>query len=595
MPRTMPVHPSTVLPAYADALVRSRRVAIVGDSSLGLGELFVERGARSVHVFDPDPSRTAEATARLAAAPSGNPRPQVSTFVEDLGVRQGAFDVVVIPDLSEMDGKAELLQRVKRLLPPQGLAIIAAPNPEAERWLLPPGDAVEEAPSYYELYDLVAAEFAEVKMLGQAPFVGYALVDFAAEEPDVSIDTSGLAEPEVPEWYVAIASERPIQLNEFALVEVSLADVANATAQREPQEPLTLPVAPPKQPRGVTPLGHSPERDVAIAEAQARIAVLVAENERLAAEAKRVAIEDRAREKSHDTLAMHAAELDAALTQAKARLQEMEQLAGESHARAERLGFQVRDLDGELMRERDRGGRLAKELDEEVKARSRLESEAVTMRFGADVPLAELEAARMQARDTEHKLAHEVEAHAKTREALDAALDELRKRPDPRAAEATHAREVDALEEALRERGHAVTRLTADVREAERIGRELLRENEALRANRNDRGRSENGGNGGGEPGKKARAAESAAPSIDAERAARAEADLSAASWRIAQLEREIAARSATETPPDARTRDLERALVSAQAEIAALRSAGSGPAVLPVEADVVAGPSAST
>jgi SAM-dependent methyltransferase len=582
-----------VLPAYADALVRSRRVAIVGDSSLGLGELFIERGARSVHVFDPDPSRTAEATARLAAAPSGSARPQVSTFVEDLGVRQGAFDIVVIPDLSEMHGKAELLQRVKRLLPPQGLAIVAAPNPEAERWLLPPGDAVEEAPSYYELYDLVAAEFAEVKMLGQAPFVGYALVDFAAEEPDVSIDTSGLAEPETPEWYVAIASERPIQLNEFALVEVSLADVANATPRFEPQEPLTLPVAPPK-PRGVAPLGHSPEREVAIAEAQTRIAMLVTENERLAAEAKRVAIEDRAREKSHDTLAMHAAELDAALTQAKARLQEMEQLAGESHARAERLGFQVRDLDGELMRERDRGGRLAKELDEEVKARSRLESEAVTMRFGADIPLAELESAKNQTRDAEHKLAHEVEAHAKTREALDAALDELRKRPDARAMEATQAREVERLEEALRERGHAVTRLIADVREAERIGRELLRENEALRTTRTDKGRPENGGNGGGDAGKKARPAEPA-PSIDAERAARAEADLSAASWRIAQLEREIAARSATETSPDTRTRDLERALVSAQAEIAALRSAGGGPAVLPVEAEVVAGPSAST
>jgi hypothetical protein len=217
------------------------------------------------------------------------------------------------------------------------------------------------------------------------------------------------------------------------------------------------------------------------------------------------------------------------------------------------------------------------------------------MRFGADIPLAELETAKNQARDSEHKLAHEVESHAKTREALDAALDELRKRPDARAMEATHAREVERLEDALRERGHAVTRLTTDVREAERIGRELLRENEALRAIGTDRGRSGNGGNGGGETSKKARPAEPPAPGIDAERAARAEADLSAASWRIAQLEREIAARSATETSPDARTRDLERALVSAQAEIAALRSTAGGPAVLPVEADLVTGPSAST
>ncbi|NUO50013.1 MAG: hypothetical protein HOV80_14250 [Polyangiaceae bacterium] len=51
-----------------------------------------------------------------------------------------------------------------------------------------------------------------------------------------------------------------------------------------------------------------------------------------------------------------------------------------------------------------------------------------------------------------------------------------------------------------------------------------------------------------------------------------------AASWRISQLEREVAERKAAESAePGGRERDLERALVIAQREIAELR--GGGPA----------------
>jgi hypothetical protein len=62
-----------------------------------------------------------------------------------------------------------------------------------------------------------------------------------------------------------------------------------------------------------------------------------------------------------------------------------------------------------------------------------------------------------------------------------------------------------------------------------------------------------------------------------ADRAARTEADLVAASWRITQLERELArAGSAQTADATARERELELALVAAQREIADLRVAGS-------------------
>ncbi len=354
-PGATALHPSTVLPAYADTLFRARRVAILGDALLGLGELFAERGARSVHVFDPDPARAAEATAKGASRGSAlSVRPQYSVLSDDLGIRAGAFDVAVVPDLSALRSLPGILREVKRLLTPSGVAFLCAPNPDAERWLLPPSPAASDALGYYDVYDLVAASFTEVRMLGQAPFVGYALVDFGADDPEVSIDTSALAEPEVPEWYVAVASDRPLELGDFTLVEIPLSEVARMAA---PTEPRTIPIR-----------AGSEARDLALAEAETRIAMLVAENERLASAAKQTAIDAATRDRSHTALSMRLGELENEAADARARFSEMEQLAGEAHARAERLGHQVRDLDEELVRERERAGRLAKKLDDDEKA-----------------------------------------------------------------------------------------------------------------------------------------------------------------------------------------------------------------------------------
>src|SRR5262245_29473990 len=96
------LHPSIVLGSYLEALVRGRRVAILGDATSGLGEELSERGARLVHAYDPSPARAAEGLSRVAAEGSGTERPGRSAahpvtyalFAEDLGVRDGAFEVV---------------------------------------------------------------------------------------------------------------------------------------------------------------------------------------------------------------------------------------------------------------------------------------------------------------------------------------------------------------------------------------------------------------------------------------------------------------------------------------------------------------------
>src|SRR5690349_2710904 len=125
-PTGIELHPSIVLAAYIESLVRGRRVAILGDATIGLAASLGDRGARLVHAYDPDAARVAEALARRGAE-----RPQAvsyAVFEGDLGVRDGAFDVVVIPDLSLFSDPADVLRRARRLISPSGAAVVVSPN-----------------------------------------------------------------------------------------------------------------------------------------------------------------------------------------------------------------------------------------------------------------------------------------------------------------------------------------------------------------------------------------------------------------------------------------------------------------------------------
>ncbi|MBL8739532.1 MAG: hypothetical protein JNK04_00515, partial [Myxococcales bacterium] len=173
-------------------------------------------------------------------------------------------------------------------------------------------------------------------------------------------------------------------------------------------------------------------------------------------------------------------------------------------------------------------------------------------------------------------------AEARAREAAEE-LAALRASPSP-SPEALAAQEtlrtqalaleeeVRRLEESLRERGRDIAKLTRDLRQTERVGRELLFELELTKSTA--AGGGGGGGNGGGlSPEQKSEL--DAELRASAERLARTEADLYAAGWQIARLERELA-----EAKPEAgRERDpahdLSVALAAAQREIASLRLSG--------------------
>ena len=343
----LPLHPATTLVPWLEDLVHGRRVAVLGDTTIGLVESLVDRGARLVHGYDPDASRAVEAAARGGRVSA--PRPVFAALSDDLGIRDGAFDVVVVPDLADLADAADAVRRIRRMLSPTGVAIIASRNPDAPRWLVRAGAVVQSGPSYYDLYDLVSLQFPEVKMLGQAPFVGYAIVDFSADEPEVTVDATLLDEPESPEWYVVVASERRHEVESYALVELPLAAVAAGLAGGEP----------------TTLRRHELEGNRAMLEARSRELELELRRLQEASEASSLAARDR------DAIATRLADAERELIAAVGRMREAEARAADTHVRAERLSTELRELDDELRRQRERAARLNKQLEDERRTRPR--------------------------------------------------------------------------------------------------------------------------------------------------------------------------------------------------------------------------------
>ncbi len=656
------LHPALVLSAYLEPLVRGRRVAVLGDATIGLADRLLQRGARLVHAYDPDAARVAEKLARSAS--SRQPHPSFAVFDGDLGVRDGAFDTLVIPDLSIFSDPAEILRRARRLTAASGAAIIASPNPDVARGLLPAGARRGAAPGYYALYDLVALQFKQVRMVGQAPFVGYTVAEFAPKgEPEVSVDTSILDGSEEPEWFIAVAGERLPRLDAFAVIELPFAGFPVATA------------------------GPSVE---ALTEAEGRAERLGGELAELRTRHQRDRNDAGTRAESAVATAARLAEAEAELEARGARLREVEARAGDTHVRAERLAHQIRDMEEELRSQRDRATRLSKQLDDEKRVRTKVELELGMIRnkpeiAGArdrlDAAMAELDAARVRIaelearpavaapnpalaarveeleaaaagarrelskitaeRDTARRRAQESERaleearraaakheeHEGARAELARERDRLKERADrlerdnraleeqrsaldarrqlleariveleqsvvvleQRAAELEKrdageaaAAEIASLEAALRDRGHVIASLKAQLRESERVGKELVDELGTVfmstTAERGGPGEAAGGEPGGTLPGPggPGDAVEALRQQLDAlaRSAAASEADVHAASWKIAQLERELAEARSTAGSPPALHEELEQALIAAQAEIAALRRA---------------------
>jgi len=403
---------STALAAYAEPMLAGRRVVVLGDASSGLSEELLNRGARLIHVYDPDPGRVAEAAARNTSR-----NVTFAALSDDaFAVREGAFEFGVVENLAELPSPERVLGRLKRALSPRAPLLVATPNPDVRRRLLPTR-APASALSYYEFYDLVSAEFEQVHLLGQTPFVGYAVAAFAPqEEPSPTLDTSLVpGGAEEPEWFVALASQRALRFEEYSVVQIPFAAVEAAPA---------APVAPLRQRARRDAAPSHPDQSAALEEAKRQLRERDQWIEQL--EARSTAADARADE------------LQTELETTAARLREAETRLAKTNALTATLQGKV-----------DAAHSDAK--------RSRIEQEARQERCN------ELQAEADKLRQEQ----------ARAQRLLEERSQQLQVLSD---IEAQAGRDIASLEGQLRERGEEVRRLQGELREVERVSKELVDE-----------------------------------------------------------------------------------------------------------------------
>ena len=156
-------------------------------------------GARSVHVHDFDDG--------------------------EIEVRDGAFDLAIIPDLSAIQNPTAAIRRLRRVVDGQG-AVVAMGRADT-------GNDVDEDAfpalgpariTYAELYDLFALQFETVVMSGVLAFEGIVFAELGADE-DVSVSVDArLAPPAAPGVFVVVASRDPRELDPYAIVQVPEGD-----------------------------------------------------------------------------------------------------------------------------------------------------------------------------------------------------------------------------------------------------------------------------------------------------------------------------------------------------------------------------------
>jgi hypothetical protein len=546
----------SALSVYVEPLVADARVAVIGDVELGLHERLLELGARTVHLFDPDPERVARTADEVPRGVS------VRMLRDDFDVRDGAFDLVVIPDLGTLPDPAGSIVRLRRVVDPRG-AVVAMGRARTQQQQQD-GDASDDdafpemAPAvvdYAELYDLFALQFESVTMNGVLPFAGVVFAELGAgDDLAVSVDTR-LVAPDPPAVFVVVAGREESALDPYAIVQVAASlQVADQSEDLVDVESLdTVAIDIPILTRDVDRRDHEVATAFAamqlkaellatqLDEHRARLAAIDSRSAEIAERFEQVTIE-------RDSALVRGAELEGILVTAQQALAILERrlIAAEQ-------GMLERD---------DQIAALNAELDARTNNGSELTTEAVD-----PAELAELVA---RAERAEASLALHVADLAHLSEA--------------------QAAETHMLEEQLRDRARVIAATDKELGRREQLVRELVFSLEEAR---------DQGGTGGG-----AGAVFEAAPVMPgvapeevarlrrklddlALEVARREGELVAQAWRITELENEkarlLAARAAAAAAPapvatamrsEAGRPDLERELARTRDELDALRQA---------------------
>ncbi len=215
------------LSVYLDRLFRGRRVLWLGDAASG----GPDRAARvAASILAADPHAIADRVERHNL--------RVVRLSQGAALPAGPYDVIVVADLAGIGlATPDRVRQLAAALAPGGVLVAASANPDAGVRLGRPSDATP--PAYEALYDLLAQRFPAVRMLGQAPFVGYTVVDFSTSgEPSVVFDGALLGDAsEAPERFVALCGETETVLDGYAVVQLPARAALGAVVVAPPTSP----------------------------------------------------------------------------------------------------------------------------------------------------------------------------------------------------------------------------------------------------------------------------------------------------------------------------------------------------------------------
>ncbi len=371
------VHPQHALAVYAESLAAGARVAVFGDSSLGLAARLAELGARAVHLWDPDAAR---AQAEGARAPQG----VTIRGYEEQEADLRPIDLAIVADLGLFHDPSAIVRRVRRMVGEEGVAILSAKSAESSRDAAdvreaPIGFGARESRSfdYYDLFDLVAPEFESVRMIAQMPFHGVALVELGGEdEPGVTVDTQLGETGGPPDGFVVVASQRGASLEPYTIVQLppaaarpepdAGADEAAArvrAAEREEQAAVRAAAAE----RAAMEAARAADRD-ALAQAQLRTELLAGQLEdlrRRLAEGERASEAVSALEEALRARSTHVLEIESSFAARGRQLAELSSEVEEMRAAAEAGRIAAAQVEEVALRS-DRAERRVAALEQEL-------------------------------------------------------------------------------------------------------------------------------------------------------------------------------------------------------------------------------------
>jgi hypothetical protein len=418
-----------------------------------------------------------------------------------LAFRDGAFDVVFVPEVAELPDPGLLFQEVTRVLQPHGLVLAATRNASCLSPIaVPPAGGRAEVWTYSRLRALLATYFPAVRMIGQSPFLGYTFVEYDPRAvPDVRLDTTLLeGRGEDPEFFIAVgARARDAALPLPALFQVPLQEFTVAEA------PVDEPAAAPSETAALQALAVEEALAEARRECERLKADLAGRNvaiARLEQEVRRA--ENEAAEAREKTAKMaKAAEDERRSEQRKsfdatfARAAQLADISPPPPPRptgpvAEEDDLVLRKLRDELEDKRREAEQLRRAAEEargklaEAERRAteaeRRAAEAAELRRQLDETRTKLQAAEARARAAEQAVPAREAAERAMRTAVercDAAERERALAVAAReAAEGEAHKAVDAVERRLVEQGRRVAELERLAEERRRLADDLVRE-----------------------------------------------------------------------------------------------------------------------